>query len=75
MCVLIESASDLESNFAPARRRSAVPALRKQALAKTPGLLSTFGLGLMARSLTPDQMPETSPQPNTVLSRQALFRH
>lgn len=44
-CLVFESAFDLVLNIAPTLRRSAVPVLRKQALARTPDLFSAYGLG------------------------------
>ncbi|MGK0221488.1 MAG: hypothetical protein ACI9ON_000724 [Limisphaerales bacterium] len=72
--MLFDSAFALKLNIAPALRRSAVPALRKQALARTPGLFSAFGLGLMAQCLASAQTPKVNAQSKTFFSGQALVK-
>ncbi|MFT7653115.1 MAG: hypothetical protein ACI9UU_002225, partial [Candidatus Azotimanducaceae bacterium] len=56
---LFDKALDLGRNIAPDLRRSAVPVLRKQALARTPGLFSTpalarvLGIGFLGAMFRP----------------------
>jgi hypothetical protein len=55
--LLFDTAFDLALNIALILRRSAVPVLRKEALARTLGLFSAYGLVFYALCLGPDQMP------------------
>jgi hypothetical protein len=58
MSLLFDSAFTQNRTIAPIQRRSAVPSLRKEALARTPGLFSSCGLVLMAQWFGSVQMPD-----------------